>query len=291
MSTLHSNYPQDIRKQLSDEELKELAIQNMQEGHQQVSTADYPTEIIELPSKGKVYPSSNFLSGGKVELRYMTAKDEDILTSPNLIRAGQAINKLMQSLIVSPIKFTDLVLGDKNAILIACRVLGYGKQYDVDITCPSCEAKSPISIDLTQLPEKFIPDDVVMKSPNEFEFQLPASKKIVTVKILTQGDEKRIGYEMELHNKSSKKDVINRELSTRLKATILSIDGNYDRRFIESYIDGPSFYALDSKALRVFIRNISPDQKFEIQYQCTKCGHEEEALSFALDSNFFWPKS
>lgn len=287
-NTLHNDYPG--RKQLSDEELKDLAIQNMQD-QQQVSTADYPTEIIELPSKGKVYATNNPLSSGKIELRYMTAKDEDILTSPNLIRAGQAIDKLMQALIVSPIKFTDLVLGDKNAVLIACRVLGYGKDYIADVICPKCDTKSSESIDLTQLPEKFIPNDVVMKSPNEFEFQLPASKKMVTVKLLTQGDEKRIGYEMELHNKSNKKDVINRELSTRLKATIVSIDDNYDRKFIESYVDGPAFYAIDSKALRTFIRNIAPDQKFEIQYQCKKCGHEEEALSFALDSNFFWPKS
>jgi hypothetical protein len=90
----------------------------------------FPTEEIELPSKGLVYPNDNPLSSGKVEMKYMTAKEEDILTNQAYIRKGTVLDKLLKSLIIDKkINIDDLIVGDKNSLLIASRILGYGKEY------------------------------------------------------------------------------------------------------------------------------------------------------------------
>jgi hypothetical protein len=282
MSTVNDNYP------VSDEKLKELALQSYQKA--QVRNSNFPTEMVSLPSQGKVYPEGNPLRSGQIEMKYMTAREEDILTSQNLIRQGVVLDKLMQSMIVSPINYNDLVIGDKNAIMIAARILGYGKDYDIDVACPVCSEKNPVSVDLTKLPEKNIPDTVKMTNVNEFEFQLPQSKRIVTFKLLTHGDEKTVQTELDLLKKGAKKDAVDKELSTRLKYTIQSVDGNAEKSFIDNFVDN-ELYAMDSKALRKYIRECSPDQKFEIPFTCTNCDHEQEALGFSIDTNFFWPNS
>jgi hypothetical protein len=287
MATVNDNYPKN-NDELSDAEIKQLAIQNMQ--RQEVRNTGFPTEIIPLPSKGLVYPEGNPLREGQIEMKYMTAKEEDILTSQNLIKQGVALDKLMQSLIVSPIKYNDLLIGDKNAIMIASRILGYGKQYEIEIECPKCEHVHKMEVDLTTLPTKEIPDGVKMKSPNEFVYTLPQSKRVVTFKLLTHGDEKKIQYAKDAQKKTSTKDSVDRELTTRFKHIILSVDDNYDKAFINHFVDNELF-AMDSRALRSYMRDVSPDQKFEIDFECQQCSHEEEALAFTIDTNFFWPKN
>jgi len=289
MSIVNDSYPQS-HSEITDSELKELAMREMQA--QQVRQSNFPTEVISLPSQGKVYPESNPLHSGTIEMKYMTAREEDILTSANLIKQGIVLDKLMQSLIVSPIKFNDLVIGDKNAIMIASRILGYGKDYEVSVTCPNCgeKNKEPIVVDLTKLPEKNIPDTVVMSAPNLFEFTLPQSKRVVLFSLATHGTERKIEYELEAMKKTQKKDSVNRELTTRLKHVIKSVDGTADPKYISDFVDNELF-AMDSKALRSYIREIAPDQKFEIPFTCEHCSHEEEALAFNIDSNFFWPKA
>ena len=93
----------------------------------------FPTEEVTLPSKGLLYPEGSPLKNGVIEMKYMTAKEEDILTNQNLIERGTVIDKLLQSLIVTPIDYNDLLVGDKNAILVAARILGYGKDYTLII--------------------------------------------------------------------------------------------------------------------------------------------------------------
>ena len=93
----------------------------------------FPTEMVDLPSKGHFYVDGHPLSKGKVEVKYMTAREEDILTSQNLIKQGVVIDKLLQSLIVDKsIKVDDMLVGDKNAIMVAARILGYGKNYEIE---------------------------------------------------------------------------------------------------------------------------------------------------------------
>ena len=289
MAQVNDNYPKSNGTELTDAQLKDLALANL--ARQEVKASNFPTEIISLPSKGLVYPEGNPLREGTIEMKYMTAREEDILTSQNLIKQGIVLDKLMQSMIVSPIRYEDLVIGDKNAIMISSRILGYGKDYQVEVACPNCQAKNKINIDLTQLPETNISEDAVMVAPGIFEFTLPQSKRVVHFRLLTTGDDKRISKEIELAKKASKTNQgVDRELTTRLKNLIVSIDGDADTRVVANFVDNELF-AIDSRALRTYIREVSPDIKFEQYFACTECDHEEEALGFGIDTNFFWPKS
>jgi hypothetical protein len=285
MTKVNDNYP---KTEVSDLHLKELALQNYQT--QQVRQHNFPTEVISLPSQGKVYPEGNPLASGKIEMKYMTAREEDILTSANLIRQGVVLDKLMQSMIVSPINYNDLVIGDKNAIMIAARILGYGKEYEVSVTCPNCTKKNSVIVDLNTLPEKNIPDTATRIDTNVFEFTLPQSKRVISFKLLTHGDEKSIQTELESVKKSAKKDTVDKELSTRLRYAIQSIDGNTDRKYIADFVEN-QLLAMDSKALRKYMKDCAPDQKFEIEFVCEHCDHVEEALAFSIGTTFFWPNN
>ena len=284
-TTVTSQYP---GSEISDSQLKELALQQYKQAD--VKAFNFPTEIIDLPSKGTVYPEGNPLASGKLEMKYMTAREEDILTSANLIRQGVVLDKLFQSLIVSPIKYNDLITGDKNAIMIAARVLGYGKDYEVECTCQKCENKQKVNIDLSSLSDKTIAEEAVQVSPNNFTFTLPISKRPVTFKLLTHGDEKKLEYDLDAIKKKATKDSVSPELSMRLKKTITSVDGNTDPAFISHFVDNELF-AQDSKALRTYIKSVAPDVNLTFDFECQACGHIEENMVIPIDTNFFWPNS
>jgi len=209
-----------------------------------------PTEVVELPSKGLVYPKDNPLSSGQIEMKYMTAKEEDILTNQSYIQKGTVVDKLLQSLIVSKINYDDLIVGDKNAILIAARVLGYGKDY-------SFEYKgTKTTIDLSTLEHKQINLELFTEGTNSFNFELPATGTKITFKLLTGKDEKAIDRELAGLRKINKDDVP--ELTTRLKYFITAVDGDTDQKTIRSFVD-QQLLARDSRALREYIREIQPD--------------------------------
>ena len=162
----------------------------------QTDKKKFPTEFIDLPSKGWFYPENHPLASGQVELKYMTAREEDILTSANLIRQGKVIDTLLTLLLVTDVSYDDILVGDKNAIMIAARILGYGKDYDIDLNCPKCGEKNKLQIDLTGLNNKEIAFDKFKQYSNEFDFQLPLSKNTITYKIMSGGDEKSLESEM-----------------------------------------------------------------------------------------------
>jgi len=112
----------------------------------------FPTEVLALPSKGLLYPKEHPLSSGQIDVKYMTAKEEDILTSSNLIEKGLVIDRLLESVIADPkIKLDDLLIGDKNALMVGTRVLGYGKDYVVTMEDPDTSLEVEHSFDLTKL--------------------------------------------------------------------------------------------------------------------------------------------
>ena len=150
----------------------------------------FPTEMVTLPSKGLLYPEGNPLKKGEIEMKYMTAREEDILTNQNLIQNGTVIDKLLQSLIVTPVNFNDLLTGDKNAILIAARILGYGADYEFEYK------GEKININLTDIKDKPLDESLITEGKNEFSFTLPASKVNITFKLLTHGDEINIENEI-----------------------------------------------------------------------------------------------
>lgn len=191
---------------------------------------NFTTEIVELPSKGLIYPKNNPLSSDKVEMKYMTAKEEDILTNQSYIRQGIVIDKLLQSLLITKFNYDDLLIGDKDAIMLSARILGYGKEYTFEYLGES------INIDLTLLQEKQLDESKLNSAhTNEFTFVLPHTDNTITFKLLTQKDEKNIEAEIEGLKKINKE--ANTELTTRLKHMILSVNGNYDQKSIREFVD------------------------------------------------------
>jgi hypothetical protein len=247
----------------------------------------YPTEVIELPSRGWYYPEGHPLSSGKLEIYYMTAKHEDILTSRNLIQRGVVIDKLMEALIADKsVKYDDLLLGDKNGLIIASRILGYGKDYTVAVTCPVCGASSKHEINLENINEKSVEFTNTAKGKNEFTWLAPFSKKTVTFRLLTHKDEKSINAELEGMRKAGVQ--ITQEVTTRMRRSITAVDGDTDPQLIREFVD--NMFAKDSMAFREYARTINPDIDLTFDFECAACGHNER-MEVPIDVNFFWPNA
>ena len=233
-----------------------------------------PTEVVELPSKGLVYPESNPLSSGKVEMKYMTAKEEDILTNQAYIKDGTVLDKLLKSLIISKINYNDLVVGDKNAILIASRILGYGSEYSFMYNGVEH------TVNLATLENKPFDESSVEKGVNNFTYTLPHSGLTITFKLLTHGDEGKVTRELQGYKKIDKN--ASPELTTRLKHMITSIDGNSEDKVIRDYIDN-HLLARDSRALREHIKQVQPD--VDLTYTLDT----GETVEVPINLSFFWP--
>ena len=242
----------------------------------------FPSEIIDLPSGGKVYPKDSPLADGKLEIKYMTAKEEDILTSENLIKKGMVITKLLDSLILTKgVNTGDLVLGDKNAVMVAARVLAYGPEYEAEVTHPTSGQRVSYKFDLTNCPFKPLPDDV---KSNDFEFKLPVSKKTVKFQLLTGRDEDVITEELKSISKVN--PTSSPEITTRLRYLIKEVDGDSNQTTINNF--SQSILARDSLALRGEVKRVSPDidmtQEIDI-------GGEMVSVTIPMTTNFFWPQS
>jgi len=217
----------------------------------------------------------------------MTAREEDILTSSNLIKKGIVIDTLINSLLVTDVTYDDLLVGDKNAIMIASRILGYGKDYDIDMSCPKCQETNKLTIDLTMLNNKELVLDKFEKGKNEFEFELPLSKVLITYQLMSGASEKKLEAELKGLAKFVNKKGPGKELTTRLKHQIIAIDGNREKQDIRSFVD-EELFAQDSLALRTDMRKQAPDVATEMNFECDQCTHTE-TVDMPIDVNFFWP--
>jgi hypothetical protein len=243
---------------------------------------DFPTEVIDLPSEGKVYPTDNPLSSGKVTLKYMTAKEEDILSSQNLIKKGVVLDKLFESIVVDDIKIDDITIGDKNAIILATRVLGYGPEYPMTFYSSKLGESVNATINLGKVSTKEV-DLSVFNNKNEFEFTTPAGKNKLVFKLLTHGDEKAIEKDiaaLEKFNKDASFDI-----TTRLRYMILSVDGNEDVGTINKFVS--NMLVRDSRAFRNYVKKIQPDM--DMTYTHEHEDGEKEEVPITLGVNFFWP--
>jgi hypothetical protein len=234
-----------------------------------------PTETVELPSKGLLYPEDSELAKGIIEMKYMTAKEEDILTNQSYIKNGTVLDKLMKSLIVSKINFDDLLIGDKNAIMIAARILGYGSEYTFEY------GGETQTIDLTQIENKPLKEELFTNNTNEFTFTLPHSKNTVAFKILTHKDEQDISRELEGLKKINKDS--SPEMSTRLKYMITSVEGSRDKKDIREFVDN-YLLAKDARALREYIKEIQPD----VDLTFFPSGGSNR-VNIPIGVSFFWP--
>jgi hypothetical protein len=239
------------------------------------SKFNLPTETIELPSKGLLYAEGTELAKGTIEMKYMTAKEEDILTNQSYIKNGTVLDKLMKSLIVSKINYDDLLVGDKNAIMVAARVLGYGSEYSFEYLGESH------TVDLSQVENKELKEELFKNRVNEFTFTLPKSKNTVTFKLLTHKDEQNINRELEGLKKINKDS--SPELSTRLKYLITSVEGSRETKDIREFIDN-YLLAQDSRALREYIKEIQPD----VDLTFFPDGSSTR-INIPIGVSFFWP--
>jgi len=234
------------------------------------------TETIDLPSRGLVYPENNPLSSGTIEMKYMTAKEEDILTNQNYIQKGIVLDKLLQALIVSKVNYNDLIVGDKNAIMIAARILGYGKDYIFEYD------GQEYTVDLSLIDNKeFDASKLVSKGINEFSYTLPSNGINITYKILTHGDEQKISNEIEGLKKINKN--VSPELSTRLKYMITSVNGDRETKTIREFVDN-HLLARDSRELRKHIKETQPD----VDLTFFPDGSSNR-VDIPIGVKFFWP--
>jgi hypothetical protein len=244
---------------------------------------DFPTEVLDLPSKGKLYPKEHPLSSGQITIKYMTAKEEDILSSANLIKKGIVLDKLFESIIVDDVNPDDILIGDKNAIVLATRLLGYGPEYKVSFFSSKLARTVEVNVDLSQVKTKDI-DLALFNNKNEFEFITPTGKNKIIFKLLTHGDEKLIDKDIQALEKLNKDSSF--EITTRLRYMIKSVDGNSEVGRINKFINN-EFLARDSKAFREYVKKISPDMNMSFEY--THDDGELEVAPIVMGVGFFWP--
>jgi hypothetical protein len=248
----------------------------------------FPTEVLSLPSKGLLYPEDSPLRSGTIDVKYMTAKEEDILTSTNLIAQGKVIERLLESVIVTPnVKLDDLLVGDKNAVMMGTRILGYGSGYNVSLNDPETNEEVELQVDLTTLKPKEIDEKLLENGENKFEFELPNSKRKVEFRLLNGHDEKKIEEALKELEKVEQLTGISSELTTRIKHQLISVDGNTEQSFINNFVDN-EFLALDTRAYRKYVTNITPDIDLSFDYR-TKGTGKEVKVDVPLGVEFFWP--
>ena len=245
-----------------------------------MSDNKFPSEIIDLPSEGRLYPKEHPCSNGKIEIKYMTAKEEDILTSQNLIKKGVVIDRLLDSLILTEgVKIDDLLLGDKNAIMVAARILAYGPEYTCEVTNPKNGQKSQETFNLAECPFKKLPKDI---KENSFEVTLPISKKKIKFSLLSGKEEKLIEKDL---NASKKVGIgVVPELTTRLRYLIKAVDDDNSQSVINE--TAQNMLARDSKFLREELTKVSPDIELS---QEIEIGGESVKVNIPMTVGFFWP--
>jgi len=246
---------------------------------------DFPTEVLDLPSKGLLYPKDSPLSSGQIDIKYMTAKEEDILTSTNLLEKGLAIDKLLESIIAdSKIKLDDMLLGDKNAIMIGARVLGYGKDYEISVTDPDTSLQETVVVDLTTIKNAEVDYSLLEGNENKFSFTLPNSKRVLEFKLLTHKDEETISQTQQALQKVNPDDTA--LFTSRMKHQIISVDGDTSTATINRFVD-KEFLTLDTREFRKHLRKITPD--VDLRFDYTSQIGEPHKVSIPIGVTFFWP--
>lgn len=248
-----------------------------------------PASVIPLPSEGKVYPVGTALAGkSTLEIRAMTAKDEDILTSRGLLKSGRALDTLLKSCILDRnIDVDGMLAGDRNAVLVGIRITGYGPDYTVEMECPVCGEKDRTTFHLNKLPVKPLGAEPRAPNTNEFSFHLPVSNKVAVFKLLTGADERELSTVLERSRKAAGGGAESL-ITTRLMHQVVSIGGETDGTKLAAMIR--NMPARDSRELRKKINDVSPGVDMRQTFTCKKCSESTE-VDVPLGAEFFWPQS
>jgi len=252
-----------------------------------------PTEFVELPSRGEFYASTHPLHGQEtIEIKYMTAKEEDILTSQSLLEKGLALDRLMANLIVDRrIKSDSLLSGDRNAILIAARKSGYGADYTTQVVCPSCAESDTQNYNLDDAVMSLVPEEEELRElkvsrTNNGHFEVELEKNPVTVefRLLTGREET---YMLRNVERRKKKKLEQQLITDQLKLMILSINGYSEKELLGKFVD--TMALTDAKLLRTAAQKVTPNIELRKEFVCDQCGHEDE-IEFPFTTDFFWPQ-
>jgi len=247
---------------------------------------EIPVESVPLPSRGVVYPVDSPLYGQEtIDVKAMTAREEDILTSRALIKKGTVITELLRSCLINKDLRPDTLLsGDRNAIMTAIRITGYGANYEVEVECPNCDEKSKQSFDLTSLPIKRLEISPLTEGENIFEVELPLTHKKVQFKFLTGIDEREMSILSERQKKSGLQ--ASNMITQRFKQQIVAIDGITDKSKIGMFIG--NMPAGDSLYLRKHIDKHEPGIEMKAWMECGQC-FEHSEVRLPMGASFFWP--
>ena len=247
-----------------------------------------PTEFVSLPSEGRFYPEGHPLHNvDTVEIKHMTAKEEDILTSETLLRKGLAINRMVASVLVNKdIKVEDLLLGDKNAILIASRITGFGPFYEVGTTCPSCSQSADNTFDLSEVTAARTeePEGVALLESGLFALDLPTSQVRVTLRLLTTADEERL-QKVASNRKNLKKE--SSIITDLLKAIMIGVNEHTDQDTIDKFADMMPLQ--DVSYLRKKYEQVKPDMDINFDFECPTCSYVGKVV-MPMSAEFFWPR-
>ena len=256
--------------------------------YDQMAGFSVPRDYVMLPSKGKIYPqNSSLYNMEEIEVRHLTAADEDILTSRSLLRSGKAIDTMLSNVIMNKsVRVEDLISGDKNAILTFLRITGYGPEYEVEIDCPGCNDNIKYEFDLTQLKMRFLDTEPMGDGENRFQFALP-SGIVVEFKLLNSAEDSAITEEQEKYKRTTKSP-LERNITSKLKYQIVSVNGDNNKSLINNFVDNMN--VRDSRSFRKYLEDVEPDVDMNQDFKCPMCGHDEE-VEIPITVNFFWPES
>jgi len=249
-----------------------------------------PTEFVELPSKGRYYPEGHPLYGqDTIEIKFMTARDEDILTSPTLLKKGLAIDRFLQNIIVNrSISVDTLLSGDKNAILISSRINGFGAEYITKVPCPACQNVAQNKFDLSAVDvyegSNFGDYDIQPTGAGTFTITLPKTKAAVEVRLLTNKDENELSAMIQ---RKKKKKAAETNLTDQLRKIIVSVNGVSESRLLSQFI--MHLPAFDSRYLRSAYLKVVPGMNMKQDFSCDPCGYEQE-VDIPMTVDFFWSK-
>jgi len=248
-----------------------------------------PTEIVELPSQGRFYPPGHPLEGqDTIEIRFMTAKEEDILTSRALLKKGIVLDRLIDSVIVNKrIRAKDLLIGDKNAVLIATRITGYGEEYNTSVQCPACGSSVDSSFNIEEVKkvqESEMPEGAELTEANTFTFTAPATKALVECRLMNGEDERKL---TQMQEQRRKHKLPSATLTNQLRQSIVSVNGNSESVYVNGFVD--NMPARDSRYIRDIYSKIMPNVSLEHTFECDSCDYMAEAQAVPLGTGFFWP--
>ena len=249
---------------------------------------EIPVDAAPLPSQGKIYPEGSAAHNCEtLEIRAMTAKDEDILTSRALLKKGTVITALLRSCLVNKaVRVDQLISGDRNALMVAVRITGYGSDYEVEIPCPECDVSQKQSFSLAELPIKRLEIEPSEPGENKFTFTLPVSKKVVTFRFLTGADEQNIALTAERKRKKKLSGDIDSMVTSRLQAAVVAVDNIEDRSKLAMFVH--NMPARDSRALRKFMNDNEPGIEMKCVMTCESC-YESSEVDLPIGTSFFWP--